>query len=158
MQPNPTRVEAVMSRDVKYCYPSDSLNVAAQKMWEFGVGSLPVVDHDHRALGMITDRDIAMAAYTRGRLLEAIGVDEAFSGKLYAARLGDSSAKAEELMRKGGVHRIPVLDDADHLVGLLSLDDLAQRARALGPVTYREVAETLAAVRARRQALGPGVP
>lgn len=149
-------IEKVMNKEVKFCYPSDSLNIAAQKMWEFGIGSLPVVDHEHRALGMITDRDIAMAAYTRGRLLDAIRVDETFSGKLWSARLGESSTKAEEQMRKGAVRRVPVLDAADHLVGIVSIDDLARNARESGPVTHREVTETLIAVSAQRAAMGAG--
>jgi CBS domain-containing protein len=140
------KVDTLMTHDVRCCRASDSLNVAAQMMWDFDIGSVPVVDEDHRAIGMITDRDVAMAAYTRGRRLADIRVDETISRKLHSVRAGDDSADVEALMRNAAVRRVPVLDDEDHLVGIVSLDDLALNARADGPLSYREVAETFAAV------------
>jgi CBS domain-containing protein len=60
-------VEQVMNRSVKSCRPGDSLNQAAQLMWENRCGAVPVVDAEFKPVGFLTDRDICMAAYTRGK-------------------------------------------------------------------------------------------
>src|SRR5262249_37461820 len=56
------RVGAVMTDDVHVCSPEDPLYRPAQIMWEGDCGSVPVVDSG-RVCGMVTDRDICMAAY-----------------------------------------------------------------------------------------------
>lgn len=63
----PARVRDVMTRQVVSCRESDSLNRAAQSMWDADCGALPVVSGQDKLVGMITDRDICMSAYTRGK-------------------------------------------------------------------------------------------
>ena len=68
------KVGDLMTKDVKACSQHDSLNRAAQLMWENDCGSVPVVDSDSKVVGMLTDRDICMAAYTKGiALKDALG-------------------------------------------------------------------------------------
>jgi predicted transcriptional regulator len=55
-------VEQIMNRDVKACHPQDSLNLAAQIMWDNACGA--VVDEQSRPIGFLADRDVCMAAYT----------------------------------------------------------------------------------------------
>jgi len=57
------KVENIMTSTVFCVGSGQSLNEAAQLMWEHNCGSLPVVDEDNQIVGMLTDRDIAMAAY-----------------------------------------------------------------------------------------------
>ena len=59
-------VDRLMTRNVECCGPDSTLAEAAQKMWERDCGSLPVCDRDRRVVGMITDRDICMAAWLQG--------------------------------------------------------------------------------------------
>ena len=69
------KVEQIMNREVKTCRPQDSLNRAAQIMWDEPCGAVPVVDDQHRPVGFLTDRDICMAAYTQGKPLEQLRVE-----------------------------------------------------------------------------------
>ena len=62
-------IETLMIRDVHTVKPTDSLNRAAQLMWEHDIGALPVLDPEGGVVGIITDRDVCMAAYTRGGAL-----------------------------------------------------------------------------------------
>ena len=55
-----------MTRDVKTCTIHDSLNGAARIMWDHDCGCAPVVDAHGKLVGIVTDRDICMAAYTQG--------------------------------------------------------------------------------------------
>jgi len=121
-------VGQIMNHDVKYCHPQDSLNRAAQIMWENSCGAVPVVDDEHRPIGFLTDRDVCMAAYTQGRELKALGVELAMARKIVSCKSEDDLDVAGELMRQNRVRRLVVVDDAGKLAGLLSLDDLACEA------------------------------
>jgi CBS domain-containing protein len=126
------KVEQIMNRDVKTCGPQDSLNKAAQIMWEESCGAVPVVDEQLNPIGFLTDRDICMAAYTQGKSLDALRVETAMARKVVSCGVEDDLASAAQLMRQNRTRRLPVIDQNGALVGLLSLDDLAcEAARTL---------------------------
>jgi CBS domain-containing protein len=133
------RVEEVMAKEVRTCGPDDPINEAARAMWEADCGCLPVVERG-RLVGMLTDRDACMAAYTRGRSFLEIRVREAMSRAVRTCRPEDDVESALETLREAKVRRLPVVDESCRLVGLFSLSDAA-RAFA-----------TLRTLRARRQA------
>ncbi len=133
-------VEQIMNRDVKVCGPRDSLNRAAQIMWEHACGAVPVVDEKSRPVGFLTDRDVCMAAYTQGKPLVALRVDGAMARKVVSCRAEDDLNSAAQVMRQNRVRRLPVTDSHGTLVGLLSLDDLAcEAARTLRGGTNEEL-------------------
>ena len=68
------KVAELMATEIATCLATDSLNRAAQLMWEHRCGSIPVVDEGWRAVGMLTYCDVSMAAYTQGRRLDDIAV------------------------------------------------------------------------------------
>jgi CBS domain-containing protein len=138
------KVEETMTREVKVCAPSDVLNRAAQLMWENDCGCVPVVEGDSNVVGMLTDRDICMAAYTQGEALNAMQVSSAMAHEVFACRPSDDLLSAEQIMRQHHVHRLPVVSADGKLVGVISLNDIARGAD--GPAAKSEVADTLAAV------------
>jgi CBS domain-containing protein len=149
-----------MTRDVKVCRADDMLSRAAQLMWEYDCGCLPVIstNGDGKLLGIITDRDIAMAAYIQGWPLSAIAVSSVIARDVVACQVDDGISKAEALMRDHRVRRLPVLDRDQRLAGILSLNDIAREARReassgrRAEVTHAGVSETLAIVNEPRTA------
>ena len=139
---------------VMVCAEEDTLNRAAQLMWEFDCGCIPVitVNGNGRLIGVVTDRDIAMSAYTQGKPLSAIPVSTAMAHEVIACHAGDSIEQAEKLMRDNRVRRLPVLDEEGHVIGILSLNDAvreAQREAAAGKraeVTGEGVLQTMASL------------
>ena len=92
---------------------------------------------------MITDRDICMATWTRDRVPSAIPISEAMSRELYFAAPDDTISTAENLMRANQVRRLPVLDYARKLVGIVSLADIANESLRFGPrATEPDIAPT----------------
>ncbi len=144
------KIAKLMTRDVSFCTPSTTLNDAAGMMWQHDCGSLPVVaaEDDRRVIGMITDRDICMAAYHQGRNLKELNVEEAMSRALHSCRPEDELSTAQQLMSDGQVRRLPVIDDDGQLVGLLCLAHLARASEEAGRsgITAGEVGRTLAAI------------
>lgn len=141
-----------MNRDVDSCAPTDSLNIPARIMWERDCGAVPVVDGKMTPVGIVTDRDICMGAYTQGRSLHTIQVHDVMSKPAVVCDLYDDLVTAEELMRNNKIRRLPVCDADRKLVGIVSLSDIAleaereRRHRAGRLIRSTEVAAILGSV------------
>jgi CBS domain-containing protein len=122
-------VRTVMQEAPATVASGDTLNRAAQIMWERNCGAVPVTSDDGTVAGIITDRDICMAAYTRGLSLSNLSVAGAMSREVHSAGPNDSLAEALRIMAEKQVHRLPITE-AGKLVGILSLADVARRVRA----------------------------
>lgn len=123
-------------------------------MWEADIGAVPVLDDKARVVGMLTDRDICMAAYTQGLPLSQIIAAEVMSKSIVTCAPTDTVARAEELMRANAIRRLPVVDGQRHVVGIVSMNDLA-RAAATAHRGHGELVATMAAIcRPRRAAVG----
>jgi CBS domain-containing protein len=152
----PAKVADVMTRDVGGCAPGDRLNAAAKILWERDCGCAPVLDAADRVVGILTDRDICMAAYFGNRPLTELGVDDVMTKDVVVCRPEDAVASAETRMREHQIRRLPVVDEQHRLVGILSLNDIAResaRARAgKRAVKPDEVLQTLCAIGERNRA------
>jgi CBS domain-containing protein len=141
------QVKDVMNKPAVTCPETACLDHPARLMWEFDCGVIPVVDAAGKPGGIITDRDICMAAYTQGRPLADIPVTTAMARAVIATHTGEPIERAEQLMREHQVRRLPVLDGDASVVGVVSLNDLARlAARAHRSAVDREVVQTLAEV------------
>jgi len=140
-----------MSKPAIVCRRSDSVNTAARIMWERDVGALPVVDETNAVIGVITDRDICMAAYTKGRRLADISIAEVCKGEIFSVGPRETIQNAETIMRQHQVRRLPVIDEHRHVLGMLSLNDIAregqvERTQKSQEIGSDEVLQTLAAI------------
>ncbi len=145
------KVLELMTTTAKSCGPNDNLELAAQIMWENDFGVVPVVDDDGRVVGMVTDRDACMAAYTQGKPLRQILVSNAMAKHVHGVRENELVEAAEALMRRVRVRRVPVLDGDGRLRGILSMNDLARHGhrsvgRAHNGLSGNGIMQTLSAI------------
>jgi CBS domain-containing protein len=147
------KVSDLMTREVKACFQHDSLNRAAQIMWENDCGAVPVIDADSKVVGMLTDRDICMAAYTKGVALKDAPVGGVMSRVVCVCNPGDNISAAAERMREHQIRRLPIVDDDQRLIGILSVSDIARETDRLRaskskkrPIKDGELLETLGAI------------
>jgi CBS domain-containing protein len=150
------KVKSVMNRQVATCLASDSLCAAAQIMWTKDCGVVPVVEPGTLCLlGVVTDRDLAMAALLSNRPIESLRVRDAMATKVRTCREEDDVRELHDAMREEQVRRIPVVDDEGRLAGLVTLNDLVLEAFATRAAAaarrQRECAKTLAAVSRHRE-------
>ena len=122
------KVHELMSHPALTCLPEDSLEKAARLLWERDCGMLPVVDTDGRLRATITDRDICMGAYTRGRALGDMKVADSMSRAPLSCRTDDEIVVAAQKMSEHAVRRLPVVDREGQIRGMLCLSDLARAA------------------------------
>jgi CBS domain-containing protein len=120
-----TQVADVMTRGVRSMTPQDSMLLAAQAMEEMNVGVLPVCDGD-KVVGMVTDRDIAIRGVAQSRSQDT-PLRELMTPDVQCIYEDESIDEVNIKMQTAQVRRLPVLDREKHLVGMLSLGDLAAK-------------------------------
>jgi CBS domain-containing protein len=109
-------------KEVTTVAPEDTLGQVGDMMGERHLGSVVVLDHA-KVAGIVTDRDLALALTARG-LTRRDPVRSAMSSPAVTIRSDAGIFNATELMRKHAVRRLPVVDQKDNLIGLVSADDL----------------------------------
>lgn len=143
------RIRDVMTSDVHCVSLNETLNEAARVLWEHDCGIVPVLDEQDRLTGVVTDRDICMAAYTKNAPLKSIPIEGVASRELVTCRPEDDVEELLSLMETHQVRRIPITDGQGHLEGLVSLNDLA-RAGEEGRIDNAALVTTLATICAPR--------
>lgn len=139
------KTKDIMTRDPMTCRTTETLDRAAQLMRDHDIGYVPVIGETGQVCGVITDRDICLAALSCGTRLADIPVGGAMSGEVVTASAEEEIEDVELRMRDHQIRRVPVVDASGVPVGVLSLNDIAlayQRAH----LSAHEVASTLAAI------------
>jgi len=122
------KVFEVMTIDVGFCNPEDNLTKAAQIMWEKDCGIVPVIDAEKRVIGVITDRDICIAAASRNRRTSSIKASEMYFRPLKTCAMEDDVKDVLRRMRKYKIKRLCVTNQANELLGIISLTDILLKA------------------------------
>jgi CBS domain-containing protein len=118
------KISEVMTSDVQTVSPDQTAQEAATFMLTTDAGSIPVIEGD-RLIGMITDRDIAVRGVARGHGPDT-PVRELMSGGVVCAKIDDDTNDVANRMSEAQVRRLPVVDESDRLVGIVSLGDLSR--------------------------------
>lgn len=126
------QVREIMTRPAASCRPDDTLNAAAKLMWENDCGAVPVAGDDGTLIGIITDRDICMATYTRGDSPGAIPVRDAMAKTVFSCRENEALEDVAHLMRDKQIRRVPIVDEKDRPIGIVSQADLVREAVTAG--------------------------
>lgn len=149
-----------MIYDVQSCRPETNLAAAAMQMWRGDFGVMPVVA-GRKVVGMITDRDICMAAATKHRDPTNIRAKEVISGKVYGCSADTDIREALKIMQQNQVRRLPIISPEDgRLEGILSMNDLALKARGdrKTELSAEDVENTLKAICTHRMPPPPAKP
>jgi CBS domain-containing protein len=118
------KVNEAMTAPVKCCSPDTSLDEVARMMWTEDCGAIPVVAEGNRPVGIVTDRDIAMAAMLNHAPLWGITASQVIQGQqLVSCSEKESIESCVRKMEQCAVRRIVVTDAYGSLCGILSLGD-----------------------------------
>lgn len=121
-----TTVADVMTRGVRTLRPTDTVVQAAQAMDELNVGVIPVCDGD-KLVGMVTDRDIVVRGVAQDCELRNTPLTDVMSANVHVARESDDVDSVLGEMAERQIRRLPVVDADQHLVGIVSLGDIAAK-------------------------------
>jgi CBS domain-containing protein len=109
-------------RSVVTARPEETLAAVARRMQEHNVGTVVVVE-DQRPVGILTDRDLALALGARGVSPQA-AAQEVMTRHVLAVPEDTGIFTATKCVQARKVRRLPIVDRQDRLVGMVSLDDL----------------------------------
>lgn len=130
------RCREIMTRNVKTATREMSLKEVAALMRDGDMGSIPVVENG-KLVGIVTDRDIVVRAVAEGRD-SSTAIGEVMTAEVFSVRENDFVFEAIRLMGDRQVRRVPIINDAGELVGIIAMADVA-----LETEDEREIAETL---------------
>ncbi len=135
----------ICNRVVVFGRRHETVTAAAQLMREHHVGDLVVVDERDGCrvpCGILTDRDIVVGIVAKRLDPDALSIGDVMGSELVIAKESDGVSETIELMRAKGVRRIPVIDAAGALVGIVTADDLldllAEELGGLARIVARE--------------------
>ena len=147
-------VGQICNRVVVFANRNTPLPDAAKLMRENHIGSLVIVDESDRGripVGMLTDRDIAIAVVAQALDPRTLTAGEVMSGELVTANEQDDVLDTLQRMRRRGIRRVPVLTAAGTLAGIVTLDDLLELvAEQLGDVVKAIATEQSREARTRK--------
>jgi CBS domain-containing protein len=149
------KVRELMTKNVACCRADTNLARAGELMWENDCGVLPVVDEAGKVTGILTDRDICIALTTRDGQSSKIAAADVAISKCVMCEADDDIHSALKTMRREKVRRLPVVNRAGALEGILSLNDVVLRAekgdgRMHPELTYDDVVHTFQGICAHR--------
>jgi CBS domain-containing protein len=118
------KLSDIFSKYVVTAAPQETLTTVALRMQEHNVGMVVVVE-DERPVGIVTDRDLALALGVQG--VPVWAAVEGVMTRQVVAILDDTDVfAATKFVRECGVRRLPIVDRDDRLVGVVTLDDLVR--------------------------------
>src|SRR5512144_830538 len=123
-------VSEAMTRRAEMIGPDESLEDAARRMREVGVGAL-AVSTDGDAIGMITGRDIVVRGVAAGLDLGTTTVRSIMTPQVIECAEDEPLGVAVTHMEEGAVRRALVVNARHAVVGMLSVDDVALHDAAL---------------------------
>lgn len=119
-------ISELCNRDVVVVRRSESVREAIRLMRKHHIGDVVVVDEHRHPQGMLTDRDIVIELLAADVDLDSVTIGDAMSFEVITAREDDGLMATIERMQEQAVRRLPVVDDAGALVGILTFDDVIQ--------------------------------
>ena len=118
------KVTEMMHKGAEYVAPNAKLQVIAKKMRDYDIGSIPVCDGG-KLIGILTDRDIAVRALANGKDVAKLEAKDVMSKDVIFCRDTEQAEDAIRIMEDNKIRRLPVLNEAKKLIGMVSLGDIS---------------------------------
>lgn len=135
-------VGKICSRSVDWAGPDESVQVVAGRMHSRKVGTLVILDAAQHPIGLVTDRDLTVRVLAEGRDAGTTPVRDVMTASIKTVREDCPIESALEVMRRGPFRRIPVVNEQNQLIGILSVDDildlLSEEFRSIGRLLNAE--------------------
>ena len=121
-----------MCNNVFCAKPEDKLSDIAKLMQTNHVGCVPICDSNNCICGVITDRDIVLRTVACGKDSCSTCASDIMTTNVCTCKEDEDMSNVEKTMSQNQIRRLPVCDSNNHVIGILTLGDLAQNADELG--------------------------
>ena len=121
------KVSDVMTKNPVCCRLTDTAQAVAKILRDEDIGSVPILSDEGKLEGIITDRDLCCTIIAEGLDPRTTTINNYVTRNPLACRADDSLDNCERAMQKNQIRRIPVVDDQERCIGVVSQADLALR-------------------------------
>lgn len=126
------KVKEYMCQDVCCVKPETKIQEVAKIMSQNHIGCVPVCDNNNCICGIITDRDVLLRCVACDKDVNQTQVKDIMTQNVCTCKEDDEMLNAETKMGQNQVRRLPVCDNQNRVVGILTLGDLANNKQDLG--------------------------
>jgi CBS domain-containing protein len=121
--------QEIMTQNPVCCLADDKVYTIAQQMQNEDVGALPVVENHktRKLIGIVTDRDLAVRVVGASRDATDTRVGDVMTSNPVFCHPTDNLDATLEVMAHHQIRRIPVIDEARRVVGIIAQADVALR-------------------------------
>ncbi len=118
------KVKDIMHKGVDCVSPDAAIDAIAKKMKELDIGAIPVAENG-KLVGMVTDRDITIRCVAEGADMSKVRANDVMTRGVVYCRDNEDVEDAVRIMEGKQIRRLPVLDEAMQMVGMVSLGDVS---------------------------------
>jgi CBS domain-containing protein len=115
----------VMTPDPACCSPHTTLDEVAKLMAQNDCGEIPIIDTADRIVGVVTDRDIVTRVVAEGKNPGAYTAETCMTDPVVTVRVDTPLEAVVAEMEKHQIRRIPVVDEREACVGIISQADVS---------------------------------
>ena len=126
------KVKDCMCDDVCCVKPNAKVQEVAKLMAQNHIGCVPVCDNNDCICGIVTDRDVLLRCVACDKDIHQTPVSDIMSCNVYTCQENDEMSNAESKMGQQQIRRLPVCDNQNRIVGILTIGDIAQNNQQLG--------------------------
>lgn len=119
----------IMTKDIKACTPDCTIKEAVLLMKQINSGVIPVVNEDNVLKGIVTDRDVVLYSVLNDKDPDTTFIGEFMTKSIITAEAEEELDDTIHKMSENQVRRVPIVDENNKLVGLISLGDIAVRSK-----------------------------
>ena len=126
------KISECMCKDICFVKPDCNAYDASRIMCENHIGCIPICDDNKKVVGIVTDRDILLRAVACDKNVKTTPVSEIMTTNVYTCKCDADINQAQNLMAQNQIRRLPITDDSDRVVGILTMGNLAQNDKKIG--------------------------
>lgn len=126
------KVKDCMCDDVCCVKSNAKVQEVAKLMAQNHIGCVPVCDDNDCICGIVTDRDVLLRCVACDKNIHQTPVSDIMSCNVYTCQENDEMSNAESKMGQQQIRRLPVCDNQNRIVGILTMGDIAQNNQQLG--------------------------
>ena len=130
------KIKDCMCENVCLASPDTTIKEIAKLMNDNDIGSIPICDSNNSICGIITDRDIVLKVVACDKSINSTKAEEIMSKNICCCKQTDEIKDIENKMGIYQIRRIPVCNDKNNVIGIVSLKDLTK-------IENDEIAKTL---------------
>ena len=134
------KVKECMCDNVCCVKPQTTVTEVAKLMEQHHIGSVPVCDDNNCLCGIVTDRDILLRTVACNKNANTTQISEVMTTNVCQCSQNDEMSQAQNKMAQQQIRRLPVCDEQNHVIGILTLGNLCQNEQQIGT---QQVCQTL---------------